>query len=289
MWQFAFEKRPLLASAVVSVDAKECRFLNLQGDGSSCVNTVTYGVGCRSSSGPESSPFQDFKVCPVFRSSIVIVGPDSVILRASGITKVSLPSVQFLCLTNDVLVFLSEEGSLFTLRIESQSERKVCSILYERPVALGAHSDFDLLVVATLERHLLFYSLSSGIFRTRADLAGELVVQILVTDGWGFVVVLTNESIHVFNVNGIRIRRVPNSKRIVLLCTWKSPSGFDYLCGSDNRGRMMVSEAFYANFETAICCVRVPVQWVNYLANINCLSAVTTDGKGFLIPCPAFP
>jgi hypothetical protein len=285
-WKFTFEKHPLIGSALVSVDTRECRFLNLQKDGSFGVQAVTYGTGCRSVSVTETISLQGMKMCEVFKSTIVVIGDDSVVIRSSGIIKVNQLDIQCVSVTNDMVVFLLGDGVLSILSMDNGVERKVCSILYERPVALAAHCDFDLLVVATLERNLLFYSLSSGIFRIRADLNGELVVQMVITDGWGFVVVLTNDSIHIFSVNGIRIRRVVNMKRIVLFCTWKSAAGFDYLCGSDNGGRLMICEAFYGNFDSQLCQIPGSVRWLNFVGAINCISAIIVDGMGFLFPCP---
>jgi hypothetical protein len=287
-WPFTFERGQLFASAVVSADQKECRFLNLHADGTAVVHVVTYGSACRVLAGGETVALAELKQCEVLKGAIVVLATDSVIIRSTSVTKVPSLAVEAVCLTNDICVVLADDGSVSALTVDGE-RKQICSILYERPIALSAHADFDLLVVATLERNLLFYSLSSGIFRTRADLDGELAEQLLITDGWGFVVALTNESIHIFNVNGIRIRRVPNGKHILSLCAWKSASGFDYLCGSDTRGRLMVGEAFYAKFDVSIHYCRGPIKWLNFLGAVNCIAAVAQNGKGYIVPCPALP
>jgi hypothetical protein len=283
---FNFERPPLIASIVLSADSRDCRYLNLHADGSITQELVTYGGGCKTVSTGDSVPLQGAKII-VFRSAVLVSAADSLLLRSTGILKLSLPSLQFVSLAGDIFVCLSDEGSVWTFATDGHptERRQVCSILYERPIALAANPDFDLLVVATLERNLLFYSLSSGVFRLRVDLSGELAEQVLITEGWGFVVALTDASVHVFNVNGLRIRRVSNSKHMTVIAAWKSPRGFDYLFGSDVRGRLMISEAFYADFAAPVCHLRGAVKWLNFVPALNCVSAVMADGRGFLVPC----
>jgi hypothetical protein len=161
----------------------------------------------------------------------------------------------------------------------------VCSILYERPSDICVSADFDLLVVATLERNVLFYSLSLGVFRRRGSLGGEVADQILITDAWGMVIVITRPSVHVFNVNGFLIRRIANARNIVIACAWKSVTGFEYLCGSDINGRLMICEAFRADFADTVCYARGTVASMHFIRAADCLVAVTREGRGFIVPC----
>jgi hypothetical protein len=144
--------------------------------------------------------------------------------------------------------------------------------------------NFDLLVLATLESTLLFYAVS-GMSKSRSWLAGEIFQQILITEGWGFVVVLTAQNLYLFNVNGSLIRSVGNTKSLMLLCCWKDAKGFDWLCGVDDRGRLGCYEAFYLNFAQSICYCRGTVIALHYLTDRGSMSAVTQEGKCFIVSC----
>jgi hypothetical protein len=285
IWQFGFERQQILASSHISHTSTECVLLNLFADGSQFLSTVSYGDSCKSSVSGDTLHIENIQCCSTFDGGMIIVGQPSFILRLGFVTKVPLSDIISVATTNMFHFFLGSNGSVYEFSENRQPPlRLICSILYERPIRVCVNLDFDLLVIATVERNVLFYTLSSGVFRRRGSLDGEIMDQILITDGWGFVIVITKPSVHVFNVNGFLIRRIPNSKNIAIACTWRSAGGFDYLCGSDVNGRLMICEAFRGDFADPICYVRGAVVALYFLPGADCIIAVTHEGRGFIVP-----
>jgi hypothetical protein len=281
-WSFPFDfSQTILASALVSSSRKECRYLNLYSDGSVYLYTIAIGGSSRKSSVADSFAVDELRIVQSCGPSIVVLTDELCLVKSSGILKLSesFSSAVLVASYEQNLTFVLENGDIF------QDQTCICSIVYSTPVYVSINHNFDLLVVATLESTLLFYSVS-GMFKSRSWLAGEIVRQILITEGWGFVVVLTAQNLYLFNVNGSLIRSVGNTKSLMLLCCWKDAKGFDWLCGVDNRGRLGCCEAFYLSIAESICYCRGTVIALHYLTDCRSISAVTQDGKCFIVPCP---
>jgi hypothetical protein len=86
------------------------------------------------------------------------------------------------------------------------------------------------------------------------------------------------------NVNSFLVRSFRNTKNLGFLCSWKDARNFDYLCGTDDRGRLMICEAFYLNFNESSCYCRGSIVALSYLAGCGCVAVVRQDGKCFFVP-----
>jgi hypothetical protein len=281
VWSFNFDRtQPIVASTLVSGTSKEARFLNAYPDGSVYLHTVTIGKDSRSSLVANIDKMTRCEPC----GSVLLARNDNVhVVKSSGSSKLadSVRRVKLFSNFEETLVFMLENGDIFQM---NQDLQYVCSVVYETPVSIAMNANFDLLIVATLESNLLFYSLATAQFRRRSTLAREIIKQVLITEGWGFVVVLTNENLHLLNVNGFLVRSVKNTKNLGFLCSWKDARNFDYLCGTDDRGRLMICEAFYLNFNESSCYCRGSIVALGYLAGCGCVAVVRQDGKCFFVP-----
>jgi hypothetical protein len=226
----------------------------------------------------------ELKVYQACGPSLVFLTDKLSIVRLSGIFNLNLGSTLLFSSFEGVLITVLENGNIYQIN-NDQSTSLVCSVVYETPVYIAINLNFDLLVIATWEGNLLFYS-ADGKFKLRASLSGGVVRQILITESWGFVVVLTSQNLGLFNVNGALIRTLANAKSIILMCTWKDTKGFDWLCGADDRGRLMRCEAFEMAFSESICYCRGRVVAMHYLADCRSVSAVVQEGRCFIVPCP---
>jgi hypothetical protein len=267
----SFDKFPVVMSRTFSGDGKEIKYFVVYDDGSTFFVSAQRG-NCKQTQVGEITGIR-FSVGPF------VVSDRVQILKPNGIEVCNLPAKKLVCAASDenTMVYATRGGQICSL------ESKICSILYEKVVLMAISLEFDLLVVATLEANVLLYSLSKGVFRFRCDLEGEIATKILITPGWGFVVVLTRNHVHAFNVNGVKIRTETCPSSILCWCAWKSPKGFDCIAAADDKGRLIVCEAFYLRFGESLCFCRGLVVDLSYVSESATLSAVTRDGKCYWV------
>jgi hypothetical protein len=180
---------------------------------SSPVQPVTYGDSCQISFSCDAVRLKNIRRCSPFDGGIIDIGQASFIPHFGVISKVPLSDIISVATANLHHFFLTGNGSIYEFSENRQRpHRRLCSILHGRHRDICVSTDFDLFAVAALEQNVLFYSLSSGVFRHRESLGGEVADEIQITDGLGMVIVTTRPSIHVLNVNGFLIRRMRECK-----------------------------------------------------------------------------
>jgi hypothetical protein len=227
-----------------------------------------------------------------FPAGVFVTGQKNYHIRANGIDDVgkSPEEIELLAASENQIVFCGRNGGVWHANLRDLGcSEAIAPIFYEKPVTMAVSCGFDLLVVGTMEGNVLMHSLHSGLFRTRNHLDGEIPVRILITEGWGFVLVDTKKNIYLFNVNGLKIRVVQPQMEVVAWSTWKDVRGFDFLAVADEKGRVFVSEAFYLSFGEPTTLCRGLVIELAYVNEYIGLSAVTEDGRIYLIPLPESP
>jgi hypothetical protein len=92
---------------------------------------------------------------------------------------------------------------------------------------------FNITAVGCEDGKLRIRSNENGRKVCTVDLDSEVPTNVLVTRRWGFVVVKTGQSIFVFTVNGILVKKAASSKPIRLWCCYYSRDGFDFVAYQD--------------------------------------------------------
>ena len=127
---------------------------------------------------------------------------------------------------------------------------------HDEIICCDINSSFDLAVACTKDKNLFFISPSRETVNRVVPLEDRTPLMILITPGWGFVVVYeeersaskTSRFIELFTVNGERIRIVDINFRIDTWTCWKSTSGFDYLMILCKNRELRACEVFYLDF-----------------------------------------
>lgn len=117
----------------------------------------------------------------------------------------------------------------------------------------AVNSNFDLIVSGTRDSSLFFFSPLHKTVTKIVDLSGRIPEKVLITDGWGFVVVyelsfekgVQDQCIEVYDVNGEFITSKPLQFAIQQWTSYKSVDGFDYLLILSIRGIFYSCEVFY--------------------------------------------
>jgi hypothetical protein len=81
-------------------------------------------------------------------------------------------------------------------------------------------------------------------------------LKILVTPGWGFIVVCMKERsqlwLSVYTINGEFIRKWKLERKIVCWIAWKNKAGFDYLAYCDRENHLFVIEVYFGDVIRAV-------------------------------------
>jgi hypothetical protein len=101
---------------------------------------------------------------------------------------------------------------------------------------------------------------------------------IVITDGWGYVVVYSKTDISLFNVNGRSLRKRELVAPVARITAWTCERGFDWMAWVDNCGDVRFCEAFFLDPGEPICRSEQPVIALSYRLAIRALLLVTVTG-----------
>jgi hypothetical protein len=269
--------------AVVGGNEREARFV-CGGDG----GLLSVSVSLGREPGTKTAVIGDFTgeyCCGRGSGGLLVIGQDCFFVRErSEPCGLSPERITAVAGSDSVTVILGESGVIWRAALRDLAESDaVCSVFYERPSGLAACAEFDLLAVVTIEGSVLLYRLSDGVFRVRCQV-GQLPEKILVTEGWGFVLVATAGRVWLMTVNGDLVRSVAPPGLVCAWCTWRSAKGFDFVAVADEKGCVFVCEAFYLEFGEPVAFCRGAVADLAWLRDPEALAVVRKDGTCFVIP-----
>jgi hypothetical protein len=149
---------------------------------------------------------------------------------------------------------------------------------------------FKLAVAGTVTQRIVVISLFGGA-KVNVVSAGARPEMVIITEGWGFIVVYAQASgkpaIIVYDVNGRLLKSVEIPGAIKCWSTWTTRDGFDWLLWVGKDGRVYAMEAF-------ICEVKEPIGRVLGVGAVACAwcegaraaAVITEDGQVFCLPAP---
>jgi hypothetical protein len=115
---------------------------------------------------------------------------------------------------------------------------------------------------------------------------------VLVTNGWGFIVVYAQELrggsserfIYVFSVNGELLKKRKIDFQVVVWTTWTTADRFDFIAMADDNGKLFAFEVFYCELGEGVFRCRSPIVGLNYAKDLSCLVVTTRDSRILFIP-----
>jgi hypothetical protein len=166
-----------------------------------------------------------------------------------------------------------------------RKRREVTAICYidKEIVCMAASRRFVILAFASGDGAISIYDVDKRALLTRYESNRE-ILQVLVTQGWGFVVALSKEELFVFSVNGEIIRKHTLQVPIVKLFTHSNCAEFDFLSFQTTNREIGVFDAFYPG--TPVIFAKMPAEVVNisYIAGYGLFLVILTDGTVKLQP-----
>jgi hypothetical protein len=156
----------------------------------------------------------------------------------------------------------------------------------ERPISLFASLEYRRIVVGTETGALLFYSLRGTKLPIRAAVEPWIPQMILITHGFGFVVVSGFGMIAVFTINGTKIREQEFDGVIERWSAFSNRRGFDFILIATEDGRVTVLEAFTLKQSPLTFQCRPVTAVLTYNLTYEAF-AVAVPGTGQLVPWDA--
>lgn len=187
-------------------------------------------------------------------------------------------------------IFCCEDAKVYVSKNDAKIKGTAISFKGE-VIAVGFSPNFDIIVGATRDGSLIFWSLSRQTNARIVEL-GLTVLSIVVCQSMGYVIVhartavggVLKYSLILFSINGEKIRET-ECKHLVCLVPWMSRDGFDFVLAADTNGNVFNFEAFWLNFPVnpiAHCGGTVLSMAMN--KNSPAAIVITNSGKIFAIP-----
>lgn len=162
--------------------------------------------------------------------------------------------------------------------------------LYRDMITCTCVSDsFKIIVNGTKDGGLIVGSVPNIVIVRVIDLGDSIPINVLVTKSFGFIVAYTTErnislqkqTIWVFNVNGIFIRKREVESPILAWTTWRSPHGFDFIAFVTENMKIWVCEAYFLDFEPQqrILTQKSTVFSITYLDESESLAVLLNDSS----------
>jgi hypothetical protein len=159
-----------------------------------------------------------------------------------------------------------------------------------RSLALSA--TFRLVVCGTRDGSLVFCALNSGIVTRTVTVPGRRPMRILITPGWGFLLVYFRE-IHdgtfrhlltLYTVNGDFVREIEIEAAIAVWSASRDENGFDWVAMALVSGSCHVFEAFWLRLGPTLLYTRQSIIGIGFSWSMQAAIAILADGQGFFIP-----
>lgn len=153
--------------------------------------------------------------------------------------------------------------------------------------SVGISQEFKTIVCGTSDNRLLFCQFDlDQITLSRVVKVDGRPKKIIVTDNFGFVVVLLTQRVEcfvhqklvLFNINGNEIRTLDGDDIVQMTCASSTPGCFDYLIIADKSNRIFVLEAYSLSLKNPIFTCKSKITQLKYLRDEMLILAVCEDG-----------
>jgi hypothetical protein len=121
---------------------------------------------------------------------------------------------------------------------------------------------------------------------------GGKPVRMLVTDGWGFIVVLVKRVavgflLRVLTANGMDVAARMLECGVRCWAAWTSVAGFDYIAFCDDRNRVFACEVYFCNIEAPLLRCQCRAVGIGYWADEEVIVVVLESGAIVYVPFTA--
>lgn len=207
-------------------------------------------------------------------------------LSSPTIFKFKLGPIQKVLFNEKIVGCINENCQIALWDIQKDpSEHSIIAIMHDQissydSIAISYH--YKMIVYGTLDSQITAISLD-GLFLFSIQL-DENVKSILITESFGFILVMTVKFLYLFSSNGTAIRKTPLNVDFVYWTTLTSSKNFDFIVAADGKGQIYLFEAFFLQYGQPIYNCRTQVSNISFSNSNNHLIIIGNNNKVFIIP-----
>jgi hypothetical protein len=211
--------------------------------------------------------FEDFGAvprCTAFGNTVAVIDgrrPSVALIDSTNGTRTDLcfhhGSAICVCEHSGCLVTAGRDAVVNVFaNVEAASPLFSIPLYRDEITCCAVNTGFGLISSGTRDCFLVLSSLERGSNVRAVDLDGCRPYKVLITEGWGFVVICATKlqdgnlehSISVYSANGAFVKRAVLQDAVVAWTAWTSASGFDFLVIASEGGKIWACEAFFLDF-----------------------------------------
>ena len=185
------------------------------------------------------------------------------------------------CECDKTFLYLEDQSTIRT-ELTSSSSSGFAFRSEDDILCFTASAKFSIVVFATVDNVVHIRSLPNGQADTQRKLRG-IPRKILITEAWGFIVVLTSNEISILNINAEIIKTCPFQFEINYWSTFRSTSGFDYIIFRHKLSSFYAFEVMYPAVIKPICD-QSDVIATHFLMDSETILLLTKSGKIVIQP-----
>lgn len=189
--------------------------------------------------------------------------------------------------SNPVIVIGNSDSSLSLYH--SNEFIKLIPTFTNKITCIDCLASFDLIVVGTSQNNIFFFTTKDGTPKCCIDTNGATPELLTITKKWGFVIMFGSlghkKVIDVYTTNGQLIIRQEIPMSLTCWTTFSSRNDFDFVVAADNKGKIYVFEAFYANIGEPFYETHNEISNIIFSTETNVSFAFAKNGNIYMSPC----
>jgi len=219
------------------------------------------------------------------------------------LTYISLDGTQIITneVTDDIIyisaasqhiIAITRDWNLFIWNIQNFGKPYYSQkFVFGPPLCSTVSSSFDAIAIGSVHS-VSILSLYKGVEIRAIDLCSVSPKEVIISSAWGFITVYSEEwgddsqdpGFLIYSINGERLRTCRIRERVMLLITFTSSSGFDYIAYLTEHNKLYLGEIFYLSFNEPIYRPKHLICSIEYIREAESISLTSKNGRIILLP-----
>jgi hypothetical protein len=205
--------------------------------------------------------------------------------RQFGREVLGLADIEQIQSSSKNVVLSDVNGQLIELDPDFTQSRVIGCVTNYYISTFAVSSSFSTIVVGTNDGKVIMYSTTGTECSVRCFCeVNAAPKRIVITEGWGFILVEAGNYLYLFGINGKLIRKVEFGFVTTEIVTFRCELGYDFVVIATEKGQIRLFEAFYMKVDEVIFMVKSRVVAMSYVMSSRALAVITCDGEVFFVP-----
>jgi hypothetical protein len=221
------------------------------------------------------------KLCVGDRRLLILAEHEVTAVSQTGVCAVDVTGVRSAAACEHVALLVDTAGQIW--KWTNDNVTPLYCVTRDYVTCIAVSEAFGIAVVGTKDGGIMSLMWGDGAFLWSATISRP-PRRIVVTEGWGFILVEAANLLYLFSVNGRWLRTVEIGFQIACVATWKCERDFDFFGIADTAGMVRVFESFFMNVDAVLWEANKTVVALAYSAATSAVIVVTEDGEIVAVP-----